>query len=138
MPLIVITADRPPELRGRGAGQTIDQMKLFGSAVRWFCELGVARADDEGLLHYRSAAARAVAEALGRPPGPVHLNVPLQEPLAPDRRSRGRHGPGPAGRSRRPARGRRSRRVRSRAVLRATAPLVDTLARRLDGNPRGA
>ena len=69
VPLIVITADRPPELRGRGAGQTIDQLKLFGDAVRWFCELGVAAADDAGLLHYRSAAVRAVAEALGRPPG---------------------------------------------------------------------
>ncbi|MGH2978639.1 MAG: 2-succinyl-5-enolpyruvyl-6-hydroxy-3-cyclohexene-1-carboxylic-acid synthase [Solirubrobacterales bacterium] len=84
VPLIVITADRPPELRGRGAGQTIDQLKLYGSAVRWFCELGVARADDPGLLHYRSAAVRAVAESRGRPPGPVHLNVPLTEPLAPD------------------------------------------------------
>ena len=55
VPLIVMTADRPPELRGRGAGQTIDQLKLFGDAVRWFCELGVAAADDTGLLHYRSS-----------------------------------------------------------------------------------
>jgi 2-succinyl-5-enolpyruvyl-6-hydroxy-3-cyclohexene-1-carboxylate synthase len=84
VPLIVISADRPPELRGRGAGQTIDQLKLYGSAVRWFSELGVALADDTGLLHYRSAGVRAVAESLGRPPGPVHLNVPLAEPLAPD------------------------------------------------------
>ena len=84
IPLIVITADRPPELRGRGAGQTIDQLKLYGSAVRWFCELGVAQANDVGLLHYRSTGVRAVAESLGRPPGPVHLNVPLTEPLAPD------------------------------------------------------
>jgi 2-succinyl-5-enolpyruvyl-6-hydroxy-3-cyclohexene-1-carboxylate synthase len=84
IPLIVITADRPPELRGRGAGQTIDQLKLYGSSARWFCELGVAQADDTGLLHYRSTAVRAVAESLGRPPGPVHLNVPLTEPLAPD------------------------------------------------------
>jgi 2-succinyl-5-enolpyruvyl-6-hydroxy-3-cyclohexene-1-carboxylate synthase len=84
MPLIVITADRPPELRGRGAGQTIDQLKLYGSAVRWFCEVGVAHADDQGLLHYRSAGVRAVAESRARPPGPVHLNVALTEPLAPD------------------------------------------------------
>ena len=49
VPLIVLTADRPPELRARGAGQTIDQLKLFGDAVRWFCELGVAAADDTGL-----------------------------------------------------------------------------------------
>lgn len=83
-PLIVITADRPPQLRGRGAGQTIDQVKLFGSAVRWFCEVGVHQADDDGLLHARATGARAVAEALGSPPGPVHLNVPLTEPLAPD------------------------------------------------------
>src|SRR5213080_5619283 len=83
-PLIVITADRPPELRGRGAGQTIDQLGLFGSAARWFCEVGVQPASDDGLLHYRSVAARAVAESLGSPPGPVHLNVPLTEPLAPD------------------------------------------------------
>ncbi len=84
VPLIVLTADRPPELRGRGAGQTIDQLKLYGGAVRWFCELGVAAADDIGLLHYRSCAVRAVAQASGRPPGPVHLNVALTEPLAPD------------------------------------------------------
>jgi 2-succinyl-5-enolpyruvyl-6-hydroxy-3-cyclohexene-1-carboxylate synthase len=83
-PLIVITADRPPELRDRGAGQTIDQVKLFGSAVRWFFEVGVHQADDDGLLHSRATGARAVAEALGSPPGPVHLNVPLAEPLAPD------------------------------------------------------
>lgn len=83
-PLIVITADRPPELRDRGAGQTIDQLKLYGSAVRWFCELGVHQANEIGLLHFRSAAARAVAEALGSRPGPVHLNIPLTEPLAPD------------------------------------------------------
>ena len=83
LPLIVMTADRPPELRGRGAGQTIGQLKLYGAAVRWFCELGVAAADDTGLLHYRAAAVRAVAEARGRPPGPVHLNVPLTEPLDP-------------------------------------------------------
>jgi 2-succinyl-5-enolpyruvyl-6-hydroxy-3-cyclohexene-1-carboxylate synthase len=84
VPLVVITADRPPELRGRGAGQTIDQIGLFGSAARWFCEVGVQPASDDGLLHYRSVAIRAVAESLGSPPGPVHLNVPLTEPLAPD------------------------------------------------------
>jgi 2-succinyl-5-enolpyruvyl-6-hydroxy-3-cyclohexene-1-carboxylate synthase len=83
-PLVVLTADRPPELRGRGAGQTIDQLGLYGSAVRWFCEVGVHPASDEGLLHFRSVAARAVAQSLGSPPGPVHLNVPLGEPLAPD------------------------------------------------------
>jgi 2-succinyl-5-enolpyruvyl-6-hydroxy-3-cyclohexene-1-carboxylate synthase len=83
-PLIVITADRPPEVRDRGAGQTIDQIKLYGTSVRWFCEVGVHQATDEGLLHMRSTGARAVAKASGSPPGPVHLNVPLTEPLAPD------------------------------------------------------
>jgi 2-succinyl-5-enolpyruvyl-6-hydroxy-3-cyclohexene-1-carboxylate synthase len=135
LPLIAITADRPPELRGRGAGQTIDQIKLYGSAVRWFCELGVARADDEGLLHYRSAAARAVAEAIAAPPGPVHLNVPLQEPLAPvdddqdvtaqdDLALHGRPDGSPL------------TTVRT-APRSPNAPLVDTLAGAIDACPRG-
>jgi 2-succinyl-5-enolpyruvyl-6-hydroxy-3-cyclohexene-1-carboxylate synthase len=84
LPLIALTADRPPELRGIGAGQTMDQIKLYGSAVRWFCEVGTHAADDDGLLHYRSTACRAFAAARGEPrPGPVHLNVPWREPLAP-------------------------------------------------------
>jgi 2-succinyl-5-enolpyruvyl-6-hydroxy-3-cyclohexene-1-carboxylate synthase len=84
LPLLVLTADRPPELRGIGAGQTIDQVKLFGSAVRWFCEVGTHAADDDGLLHYRSVACRALASARGEiRPGPVHLNLPWREPLAP-------------------------------------------------------
>jgi 2-succinyl-5-enolpyruvyl-6-hydroxy-3-cyclohexene-1-carboxylate synthase len=84
VPLIALTADRPPELRGIGAGQTIDQLKLYGSSVRWFCEVGTHEADDDGLLHYRSTACRAVATARGEPrPGPVHLNLAWREPLAP-------------------------------------------------------
>lgn len=84
LPLLVLSADRPPELRGIGAGQTIDQLKLFGSAVRWFCEVGTHAADDEGLLHYRALACRALAAARGEArPGPVHLNLPWREPLAP-------------------------------------------------------
>jgi 2-succinyl-5-enolpyruvyl-6-hydroxy-3-cyclohexene-1-carboxylate synthase len=84
LPLIVLSADRPPELRGIGAGQTIDQIKLFGAAVRWFCEVGTHAADDDGLLHYRSVACRALAAARGETrPGPVHLNLPWREPLAP-------------------------------------------------------
>ncbi len=84
IPLLVLTADRPPELRGVGAGQTIDQVKLYGAAVRWFCEVGIHAADDEGLLHYRSVACRALAAARGEiRPGPVHLNLPWREPLAP-------------------------------------------------------
>ncbi len=84
VPMIVLTADRPPELRDIGAGQTIDQLKLYGDAVRWFCEVGTHEADDDGLLHFRAVACRAYATAVGDPrPGPVQLNVPWREPLAP-------------------------------------------------------
>jgi len=84
LPLVVLSADRPPELRGIGAGQTIDQIKVFGNSVRWFCEVGTHAADDGGLLHYRSVACRALAAARGETrPGPVHLNLPWREPLAP-------------------------------------------------------
>ncbi|HWC47408.1 MAG TPA: 2-succinyl-5-enolpyruvyl-6-hydroxy-3-cyclohexene-1-carboxylic-acid synthase [Solirubrobacterales bacterium] len=84
IPLVVLSADRPPELRGIGAGQTIDQIKSFGASVRWFCEVGTHKANDGGLLHYRSVACRAMARARGEVrPGPVHLNLPWREPLAP-------------------------------------------------------
>jgi 2-succinyl-5-enolpyruvyl-6-hydroxy-3-cyclohexene-1-carboxylate synthase len=84
IPLVLLSADRPPELRGIGTGQTIDQIKLFGSSVRWFCEVGTHAADDDGLLHYRSVACRALAAARGEVrPGPVHLNLPWREPLTP-------------------------------------------------------
>jgi 2-succinyl-5-enolpyruvyl-6-hydroxy-3-cyclohexene-1-carboxylate synthase len=84
LPLVVLSADRPPELRGIGAGQAIDQIKVFGASVRWFCEVGTHEADDEGLLHYRSVACRALTTARGETrPGPVHLNLPWREPLAP-------------------------------------------------------
>jgi 2-succinyl-5-enolpyruvyl-6-hydroxy-3-cyclohexene-1-carboxylate synthase len=84
VPLVVLSADRPPELRGIGTGQAIDQIKTFGSSVRWFCEVGTHEADDSGLLHYRSVACRALAAARGETrPGPVHLNLPWREPLAP-------------------------------------------------------
>jgi 2-succinyl-5-enolpyruvyl-6-hydroxy-3-cyclohexene-1-carboxylate synthase len=86
LPLIALSADRPPELREIGAGQTIDQLKLYGSSVRWFCEVGNHEADDQGLLHLRSLACRALAAARGEVrPGPVHLNFAWREPLAPVR-----------------------------------------------------
>ena len=85
VPLIALTADRPPELRGIGAGQTIDQLKLYGTAVRWFCEVGTHDADDPGLLHVRSVACRAYAAARGEPrPGPIHLNLAFRDPLGPE------------------------------------------------------
>ena len=77
MPLIVLTADRPPELRGIGAGQTIDQIKLYGSAVRWFCEVGTHDADDAGLLHMRAIACRAFAAARGRAPAGARPPEPV-------------------------------------------------------------
>jgi 2-succinyl-5-enolpyruvyl-6-hydroxy-3-cyclohexene-1-carboxylate synthase len=81
VPLIVLTADRPPELRDVGAGQTIDQLKLYGDAVKWFVELDTSEATPERLRWIRQLACRAYWTALDGRPGPVHLNVPLREPL---------------------------------------------------------
>lgn len=79
VPMLVLTADRPPELRDVGAPQTIDQTKLFGDAVRWFHDPGVA---DLAAAHtWRSLARHALERTIGVRPGPVHLNVPMREPL---------------------------------------------------------
>jgi len=83
VPLIVLTADRPPELRDVGAGQAIDQLKLFGSAAKWFVEVGNGEPGREWATHLRALACRAWWTAGGGRPGPVHLNLPLREPLAP-------------------------------------------------------
>jgi 2-succinyl-5-enolpyruvyl-6-hydroxy-3-cyclohexene-1-carboxylate synthase len=85
VPLIVLTADRPPELREVGAGQTIDQLKLYGDAVKWFFEVGVDQATPAALRFIRTLACRAYWTAVAGPPGPVHLNFPLHEPLVLDR-----------------------------------------------------
>ncbi len=79
VPLIVCTADRPPELQSVGAPQTIDQTHLYGDAVRWFAEPGPSDTLDPAM--WRSLAARAFLETSGRHPGPVHLNLAFREPL---------------------------------------------------------
>jgi len=81
--LIVLTADRPPELRDTGAGQAIDQLKLYGSAVKWFVEVGNHEPGRATAIHHRALACRAYLTAAGGRPGPVHLNFSLREPLAP-------------------------------------------------------
>ncbi len=81
VPLLLLTADRPAELRENGAGQAIDQLKLFGSAAKWFFEVGVHEASVERLRWMRTLACRAYWSALEGRPGVVHLNFPLREPL---------------------------------------------------------
>jgi 2-succinyl-5-enolpyruvyl-6-hydroxy-3-cyclohexene-1-carboxylate synthase len=84
VPLLLLTADRPPELRENGAGQAIDQLKLFGGAVKWFFEVGTHDAGVERLRWIRTLACRAYWTTLDGRPGAVHLNFPLREPLVGD------------------------------------------------------
>jgi 2-succinyl-5-enolpyruvyl-6-hydroxy-3-cyclohexene-1-carboxylate synthase len=84
VPLLVLTADRPPELREVGAGQAIDQLAIYGRAPRWFFDVGTGHeATPERTRWMRSLACRAVWAAVGPRSGPVHLNWPLREPLVP-------------------------------------------------------
>jgi 2-succinyl-5-enolpyruvyl-6-hydroxy-3-cyclohexene-1-carboxylate synthase len=139
LPLIVLTADRPPELREVGAGQSIDQIKLYGSAAKWFVEVGTHEPDRETAIHHRALACRAYWTAAGGRPGPVHLNFALREPLAPVREEPLSAGAGWL----EPSVWRGRDDGRPWTVLRehASAPHADdvhTLATRIATTPRGA
>lgn len=88
VPLVVLTADRPHELRDNGAPQTIDQLRLYGQHVKWFVDLPEPDGTDQQINLVSTLAARAVATACADPSGPVHLNWPFREPLVPARSQR--------------------------------------------------
>lgn len=122
IPLVVLTADRPPELHRCGAPQTIDQNRLFGAHVRWFADLGAPGGGSHRWL--RTVVAQALDRAEGVEPGPVHLNVPFREPLwAPGSAA-------PAGADVAPAR-------ILRGPPRLDAPWVKAVAQRLAAEPHG-
>ena len=86
VPLVVVTADRPPELRGTGANQTTDQLGIFGRAVRTFADVAAPEERAGQVAYWRNVVIRALASARGvrsADPGPVHLNVALRDPLMP-------------------------------------------------------
>ncbi|WP_053360373.1 2-succinyl-5-enolpyruvyl-6-hydroxy-3-cyclohexene-1-carboxylic-acid synthase [Bacillus sp. FJAT-27251] len=83
IPLMVLTADRPHELRDVGAPQAIDQIHLYGHNVKWFVEMSPPDGGDEMARYARTVCARAAATAMRQPAGPVHLNFPVREPLIP-------------------------------------------------------
>jgi 2-succinyl-5-enolpyruvyl-6-hydroxy-3-cyclohexene-1-carboxylate synthase len=130
IPLVVLTADRPHELRDVGAPQTINQINLFGTHAKWFVDLAEPDATPEMLRYTRMVAGRAVALARRGPAGPVHINCPFREPLLPD--------PAAAARAAPEARPEHRPYVTVSAGSRAPdAALVATLAADLSALPRG-
>ena len=129
VPLIVLTADRPPELRDTGAGQAIDQLKLYGSFAKWFVEVGNHEPSTRGGDALPRARVPGVAYGGGGRPGVVHLNFPLREPLAPVSRSRCRQ--------LRRAPGRRPVGAGARPSPAAGAALVEGMAARVSAVSRG-
>jgi 2-succinyl-5-enolpyruvyl-6-hydroxy-3-cyclohexene-1-carboxylate synthase len=83
VPLVILTADRPPELRGIGSNQTVDQVKLYAGHVKWQVEMPVPDDSDDIIAHANMTAWRAVSAATTAPKGPVHINWPFREPLVP-------------------------------------------------------
>jgi 2-succinyl-5-enolpyruvyl-6-hydroxy-3-cyclohexene-1-carboxylate synthase len=83
VPLLVLTADRPPELRDCNAGQTVDQQKLYGSFPNWYSELAVPSLELPMLAYLRQTLIQAWERTYFPVPGPVHLNLPFRDPLAP-------------------------------------------------------
>jgi 2-succinyl-5-enolpyruvyl-6-hydroxy-3-cyclohexene-1-carboxylate synthase len=82
-PLIICTADRPPELIGKGSNQTINQHNIFANHIRWFRDLGLPSISDIGLNHLQKIAIRSYQISLNNDKGPVHLNFPFRKPLEP-------------------------------------------------------
>src|SRR3954470_12837816 len=130
VPLLVLTADRPPELREVGAGQTIDQVKLYGSAVKWYLEVDDQAATPERMRWLRQLACRAYWSALDGRPGPVHLNFSLREPLVLDEPLPAEE-PGGGGRG-----GGRPWVTRAGRATPPPAATVDALAGELEQRPR--
>lgn len=83
IPLLIFTADRPPELRDCHAGQAIDQVKIYGNYPNWQAELALPSTDMGMLGYLRQTILYAWERSLLPTPGPVHLNIPLRDPLVP-------------------------------------------------------
>lgn len=83
IPLILLTADRPHELRDVGAPQAINQIQMYGGFVKWFHEMMLPEANPAALRYVQQQAGRAMQQAMEGNPGPVHLNFPFREPLTP-------------------------------------------------------